>query len=433
MPLKLLAPTGNPRAQKILIAAKYSGIHIETTPDFNMGQDNLTPDFLEKNPLGKVPVLVTDEGSVWESNAIIRYIARLDENTQLFGRDDFEAGQVDQWIDFSVGEIELPARVWLGPIKGLIPYNPQATSKAKGDIRKVLQILNDHLADRTFLVGERITLADIAVSSFLVVLFKQVLDPKFRKPFTNVLRWFSTLIHQPNFKQVLGEVEMATTMASAEGAAEKSEEEKPEKKEKQKKEKQAKPKTEKPPKAEKKKKKDEDEEEEEDPALKEPEEPKGSNPLDQLPPTTLNLDEWKRTYSNNPASVANEWFWKNLDKNGWSIWFCDYLYNSELDAMFRTCNLVSGWMQRLDKLRKYGFGNVLIFADEEGHQQISGAWLFRGQEVPKEMMDCDDYVLYKWTRADPENPEDRKKVEEFWAWAGDFGGRKFSEQGKVFK
>jgi len=144
------------------------------------------------------------------------------------------------------------------------------------------------------------------------------------------------------------------------------------------------------------------------------------------------IDEWKRQYSNNSSDVSNAWFWHNLDRSGYSIWFCNYLYNAELEALFKTCNLVGGFLQRLDKLRKYGFGNMLIFDDGEGHSEISGCWLFRGQEIPAEMTSCDDYVLYKWTKADPENLEDRKKVEAFWSWSGDFGGRKFN-QGKTFK
>jgi len=59
--------------------------------------------------------------------------------------------------------------------------------------------------------------------------------------------------------------------------------------------------------------------------------------------------------------------------------------------------------------------------------------LFKGQDVPAEMSECDDYVLYSWRKADLEHPEDKKNIEEIWAWSGTFGGRKFLEEGKVFK
>jgi len=96
-----------------------------------------------------------------------------------------------------------------------------------------------------------------------------------------------------------------------------------------------------------------------------------------------------------------------------------------------TCNLVGGFFQRLDKVRKYAFGSVVIFENEAG-QQISGVWLFRGHEVPAEVKECDDYVLYEWSKADLENADQRKKIDEYLAWAGDFEGRKFG-QGKIFK
>jgi elongation factor 1-gamma len=64
--------------------------------------------------------------------------------------------------------------------------------------------------------------------------------------------------------------------------------------------------------------------------------------------------------------------------------------------------------------------------------EISGVWLFRGQDVPAEMTSCDDYELYSWKKADPSSEADRKKITEYFNWEGDFDGRKFS-QGKVFK
>jgi len=425
MPYKLYGPTHSNRAWKALIAAKYAGVEVETTPEFKMGVDNKTPDFLQKNPLGKVPVLETDQGAIFESNAIARHLAKLSE-TSLFGNNDYEEALVNQWIDFAVSEIDLPAGVWLYPILGYLEYNAEATNLAKGDIRKVLQIINEHLSTRTFLVGERISLADIVVSTSLVYLFKHVLDVGFRKPFAHVLRWFNTLINQQQFVEVVGEVVLATKMAVAEAAKEAP---KAEKKEKPKKEqKAAEPKKEK---KEKPKKKDDDEEEEEN--FGEPEEPKGSNPLDQLPPTSFVLDEWKRQYSNNDGAVSIKWFFDNVDREGYSVWFCEYLYSKEQTQLFMTCNLVGGFLQRLDKLRKYGFGSMIIFENEqEKCFEISGAWLFRGQDVPAEMTNCDDYVLYEWKKADLNNEDDKKKITELFNWEGHFDGRKFA-QGKVFK
>lgn len=56
-------------------------------------------------------------------------------------------------------------------------------------------------------------MADISVACTLLNLYKEVLDPNFRKQFVNVNRWFVTLINQPQFKAVLGEVKLCAKVA----------------------------------------------------------------------------------------------------------------------------------------------------------------------------------------------------------------------------
>jgi len=420
MSFKIFSYPNNPRVYKVLIAARYNGVDIEA-PEFNFGVDNQAPEFKKKNPLGKVPVLETPEGPLWESNAIVRYIARLNDDAKLYGSNKYEAGLVDQWIDFSVSQIELPAAAWLYPIFKIVENNPQATNNAKGELRNVLALLNEHLETRTYLVNERITLADIVVSSALLQLFTTVLDPGFRKLFVNVVRWFTTLVNQPHFKAVLGEVVLCVKMAVAPKPEPKAEAEAvPEKKEAKPKEKR-----EKKPKAE-------DEEDFDDVPN---DVPKAPNPLDLLPPTPLNLEEWKRIYSNQDTrTLALPWFWDILSKDptGWAIWKSDYKFNSDLDKLYMTNNLVGGFIQRCEKLRKYGFGSILIFG-EEGASEIAGVWLFRGLDIPAEMLDVPDYESYNWKKLDWQNEEDKTVIEDFFAWNGDFGGKKFNDQGKVFK
>ena len=108
----------------------------------------------------------------------------------------------------------LPAScTWVFPTMGIMQFNKTATEKAKEDVKAALKTLNDHLLTRTFLVGERLSLADIAVACTMLSLFTQVLDPAFRKPFVNVTRWFSTVVNQPNVKAVVGQVNLCTKMA----------------------------------------------------------------------------------------------------------------------------------------------------------------------------------------------------------------------------
>lgn len=67
-------------------------------------------------------------------------------------------------------------------------------------------------------VGDKITLADITVASALVYPMKLVMSPEYRKAFPCVTRWFTTCVNQPQFKAVIGTVELAKEEMTAEGA-----------------------------------------------------------------------------------------------------------------------------------------------------------------------------------------------------------------------
>ncbi|KAJ0984720.1 hypothetical protein J5N97_003076 [Dioscorea zingiberensis] len=73
MALMLHAGNGNKNAFKALIAAEYSGVNVELVKHSEMGVSNKTPEFLKMNPLGKVPVLETPYGPVFESSTVARY------------------------------------------------------------------------------------------------------------------------------------------------------------------------------------------------------------------------------------------------------------------------------------------------------------------------------------------------------------------------
>ncbi len=73
-------------------------------------------------------------------------------------------------------------------------------NKAVEGVRRAFGTLERHLTSRTYLVGDKVTLADIVVVSSLVYAFKFLLDPAFRAPFPAVTRWFVTCVNQPQFK-----------------------------------------------------------------------------------------------------------------------------------------------------------------------------------------------------------------------------------------
>jgi len=363
-------------------------------------------------PLGRLPVLETSEGLVVGADAAARYV--LKGKLSFAGKNDFESAQVASWVDFVNTEVALPVSVVILPILGQIHHNQAAAEKASADLKKVLDILNKHFVSRTFLVGERVGYADVAVATALYHVYQKFADAAFRKPYTHANRWFLTVVNQPEFKAVAGEF---TLCEKKESPKEPVAPVKAEKKEAPKKE------------AAAKKPKDDDEEEEES---YEDEAPKSKNPLDSLPPSKLNLEEWKRTYSNTDTrSVAIPWFWEHYDPEGYALWIGDYKYNNENTAVFKTANLLGGFIQRLDKLRKYGFASMVIFG-EEPKLEVSVVFLTRGKTCPPELTECDDYEHYEWRQLHPENQADKELVNDFWAWDGNFGGKKLN-QAKSFR
>ncbi|CAN4119684.1 unnamed protein product [Withania somnifera] len=393
--LQVLHSTDNNKnASKALIAAEYTGVKVELAKDFQMGVSNKTPEFLEMNPIGKIPVLETPDGPVFESSAIARYVTKLKPNIPLFGSSLIEYAQIEQWNDFSATEVDANIARWLYPRLGYIAYIPPAEELAVAALKRALDALNTHLASNTYLVGHSITLADIIMGCNLSIGFRMIMTKSFTKEFPHVERYFWTLVNQPNFCKILGEVKQAESIPAPQ--SKKLEQpkipEKPQAKEEPKKE-----------------VKEEPNPVEEEAAPK----PKAKNPLDLLPPSTMILDDWKRLYSNtktNFREVAVKGFWDMYDPEGYSLWFCDYKYNDENTVSFVTLNKVGGFLQRMDLVRKYAFGKMLIVGSEAPFK-VKGLWLFRGKEIPKFVMDeVYDMELYEWKEVDINDEAQMERV-----------------------
>lgn len=416
---KIWSYPNNPRVAKILIAAKYNGLEIEQVP-IKMGETNKSPEFLEKFPLGKVPTFETPEGfTLYESNAITYFVAASNVNTTLLGKDKFEAARIQQFIGMADNELIPAQATWIYPILGWIPLNQANTKKAIDDTKRVMNALNQHLKKHTYFVGESITLADITMFTTLLLFYKMVFDPAFRSEYKNVTRWFITCLNQPHFKAVLGQVSLAETVATPDKAPKEAAVSA---------KKEAKTKAEPKPKS---KKKDDDEDEDEDESYKD-EAPKGKNPLDLLPPSEFVLDAWKKFYSNNDTRPdAVDWFWKNFDAEGFSIWKVVYKDNNELTKIFMSSNLIGGFFQRLDKARKYAFGAMNVFG-QDNKNEISGVFLVRGQEIPAEIQEAADYDSYEWYKLNTDDTNSRELFNAHIANDDIIEGKKFAD-GKVFK
>lgn len=317
---------------------------------------------------------------------------------------------------------------------GIIQFQKNNVERAKQDLKAALGALNARLMHQTFLVGERLTLADVVVFATLLSAYEHVLDPSFRAPFGSVTRWFTTVLNQPQVKAVVKNFTLCAKVAEfdAKKLAEfqaKSGASQP-KEQKEKKEK----KDAKPAPAKKEKKVSEPAEEMDAAEMALAEEPKSKDPFDSMPKGTFNFDDFKRCYSNEDETKSVPYFFEKFDPEHYSIWYGEYKYSEELTKVFMSCNLITGMFQRLDKMRKQSFASVCLFG-EDNNSTISGIWVWRGQDLAFTLSpDWQiDYEVYDWKKLDASSEETKALVKQYFSWAGaDKGGRKFN-QGKIFK
>jgi glutathione S-transferase len=146
----------------------------------------------EKNPARRVPTLVLDDGrTLGESNAITYYFA---EGTDYLPEDRFERAQVLQWQFFEQYDHEpniAVARFWR--IAGIEP--PAADLDAKlGGGHRALSAMERHLDSRRFLVGERYTIADIALYAYTHVAPEGGFE---LEPYPAIRAWLQRVAAQP--------------------------------------------------------------------------------------------------------------------------------------------------------------------------------------------------------------------------------------------
>ena len=103
-----------------------------------------------------------------------KFLIDLVSNEQLRGKSVAEQAQVLQWLEYGEREIVPTSATLVYPCMGIMQFNKQNNERAKDELKHILKLLNDYLLTRTYLVGERITLADIAVASDLLLLFQWV-------------------------------------------------------------------------------------------------------------------------------------------------------------------------------------------------------------------------------------------------------------------
>ena len=314
-----------------------------------------------------------------------------------------------KWMSFANQEVLPPLGAWYRPLLGLEPYNKKTVEDSLKSALKAVAVLEEHLLHNTYLVGERMTLADLFVAGIVARGFEFYFDKQWRQENPNVTRWYDTVIHQEVYSAVAPEnkyIDQVTLKYQ------------PPKKDAPKKEAKAAPKA--APK-----------EEEDEPAPA----PKPKHPVDLLPRATFPLDEWKRQFSNTETPEALQWFWSNVNFEEYSLWKVTYKYNEELTLTFMSNNLIGGFNNRLEGSRKYLFGCASVYG-ENNDSVIQGAFIIRGDDYKPVFDVAPDYESYEFEKLDHTKAEDKEFLEGQWLWDRPitFKGKEWPHaSGKVFK
>ena len=157
-------PSGN--GYKIRLLLTQLGMPFERVEVNILKGETQTPDFLSKNPHGKIPVLEIEPGKyLTESNAILVY---LSECTEFLPYDRFLRAQVLQWLFFEQYSHEpfiATSRYWISILDKAEEYKEALEQKRKLGYA-ALNLMENHLTSHTFFVGDRYTIADIALFAY---------------------------------------------------------------------------------------------------------------------------------------------------------------------------------------------------------------------------------------------------------------------------
>ena len=198
--MKLYVLPPSPRAFKVIALKNHLSLECEMEV-VNLGHDaHLTPEYGALNPNRKMPVLDDDGFILWESNAILFYLASEKPASGMWPSEVKRQADVMRWLSWEsahwdaqvVGQIgfELTSKVVLrlGP--------PDAARIADGtrQFDRFAPVLNEGLRDREWLAGEALTIADFSLGAWMPSIQRLQLPVA---QYTNILRWYDGLAALP--------------------------------------------------------------------------------------------------------------------------------------------------------------------------------------------------------------------------------------------
>jgi len=200
--LRIWGRLSSVNVQKVVVCANELGIAYERIDAGGKFGVVNTPEYRRLNPNGLVPVIEDGGFVLWESNAIVRYLARVHGAGTLWPDDAREGADADRWMDWQATAVT-PAM--FGAFWNLIRLepdqrSPSAVDESAAKTEPLMAILDAHLAGRSFVAGARYTMGDIplacAVHRWLGLPLRRGARP-------HVEAWMARIMARPAYDGVL--------------------------------------------------------------------------------------------------------------------------------------------------------------------------------------------------------------------------------------
>lgn len=192
--MKLYVAPYAPNPRRVVMFLAEKGVSdIETIQIDLQSGEHRSELFKKKSPLAQLPVLELDDGrTLTESRAICTYIEALHPEPNLMGRDPFERAFVEMWDRRMELLFSMPLMMWVrhgNPVLAAVERNQNAevASYNQGQAMRMAKWLNDELAQREWIAGDRFTIADITAACGMD--FAKMMKWRPGEELSNLRRW----------------------------------------------------------------------------------------------------------------------------------------------------------------------------------------------------------------------------------------------------
>jgi len=170
---------------------------IDAGMDFGV---NNTPEYLEKNPNGLVPLLEDGDWVLWESHAIVRYLSGVYGLGTLWPGTPRAFADVDKWMDWYHSTIYNDLRIvfWQLIRTPAEKRNMPEVDAARVRLARSLAIFDSQLTGKKFVGGNTFTMGDIPLG---VAVYRWMGLPMDRPPMKNIETWYRRLMERPAYQQ----------------------------------------------------------------------------------------------------------------------------------------------------------------------------------------------------------------------------------------